>query len=64
MPRDVVARLNTEFNRALRLPDVKSKLEGQGVDLLGTTPERFAEMIAADAIKYARLVKESGAKLD
>jgi len=64
VPRDVVLRLNGEFNRTLKLPDVRSKLEGQGVDLLGTTPERFGEMIASDAVKYAKLVKESGAKLD
>jgi tripartite-type tricarboxylate transporter receptor subunit TctC len=64
VPREVVMRLNGEFNRVLALPDVKSKLEGQGVDLLGTTPERFVEMITTDAVKYAKLVKESGAKLD
>ena len=64
VPRDALARLNAEFNRVLKLPDVKSKLEGQGVDLLGTTPERFGDMIAADAVRYARLVKGSGAKLE
>jgi tripartite-type tricarboxylate transporter receptor subunit TctC len=64
VPAATVTRLNADFNRALGQPEVRQRLEAQGVDVLGTAPERFAEMIAADAVRYGKLVKESGAKLD
>ncbi|MDF3883183.1 Bug family tripartite tricarboxylate transporter substrate binding protein, partial [Cupriavidus basilensis] len=38
-PRDIVARLNAEFNKALQVPELKKKLSDQGADVLGGTPE-------------------------
>ena len=42
LPKDVVAKLNAAFNKALQDPEVKKKLASQGTDALGGTPEQFA----------------------
>jgi tripartite-type tricarboxylate transporter receptor subunit TctC len=64
MPKDVVAKLNGAFNKALQEPDVKKKLEGQGADVLGGTPEKFSALIREDIVRWGKVVKESGAKVD
>ena len=63
-PADVVARLNTEINRALRLQDVKDRLSPQGAEAVGTSPEELARYARAESEKYARLIRASGAKAD
>jgi tripartite-type tricarboxylate transporter receptor subunit TctC len=64
MPKDAVARLNGAFNKALQDPEVKKKLEGQGADVLGGTPEQFAKLIQDDIARWGKVVKDSGAKVD
>ena len=61
---DVVARLNTEINRALRLQDVKDRLSPQGAEAVGTSPEELARYARAESEKYAKLIRASGAKAD
>ena len=63
-PKDIVARLNGEIVKILRLPDVRDRLAGLGADVVGNSPEQFAAFQKADAAKWARVVKESGAKID
>jgi tripartite-type tricarboxylate transporter receptor subunit TctC len=63
-PREVIERLHAEFTRALAAPDVREKMLNLGAEPVGNTPEEFAAYIAAEARKYARLVKASGAKVD
>src|SRR5207245_9716931 len=64
-PEAALARLRTEVNRALVLPDVKDKLSNAGgVEPWITTPEEFAAEIRGEYAKYAKLVKEVGAKID
>jgi tripartite-type tricarboxylate transporter receptor subunit TctC len=64
-PEAVIARLRAETNKALVLPDVKEKLSNAGgVEPWITTPEEFAAEIRDEYAKYAKLVKEVGAKLD
>ena len=64
MPKDVVVKLNAAFNKALQDADVKKKLEGQGADVLGGTPEQFGKLIRDDIVRWGKVVKDSGAKLD
>lgn len=63
-PKDIVALLNAEFNKAQQSPDVKKKLSDQGADVLGGSPETFATTIKNDLARWAPIVKASGATLD
>ena len=63
-PKAAVDRIHADFTRALAEPEVREKLLGMGADSVGSTPEAFAAFVAAEASKYARLVKASGAKAD
>jgi tripartite-type tricarboxylate transporter receptor subunit TctC len=59
-PRDIVARLNEEINRAMKQPDVADKLVAGGLIVVTETPEYFGEVIRSDYAKYGKLVKDIG----
>jgi len=63
-PKDVIARLNAEFNKALQQPDLRKRLGDEGADPLGGTPAQFADLIRDDIARWGRTVKESGVHLD
>jgi tripartite-type tricarboxylate transporter receptor subunit TctC len=64
MPQPLVQKLHGELVKILNLPDVKSRIEGDGSQPVGSSPEEFRAFMKADMDKWARLVKESGAKLN
>jgi tripartite-type tricarboxylate transporter receptor subunit TctC len=64
LPKEIVASVNSEVNKALKSEDLKKKLEDQGVDTLGGTQDVFAKLIRNDIAKWGKVVKESGAKVD
>ena len=59
-PRGVVALLNEHALKALEASDVRDKLSGFGAEVVGGTPERFAEFVAAELDRWTRLVRERG----
>jgi tripartite-type tricarboxylate transporter receptor subunit TctC len=63
-PREAVERLHAEFTRALAAPDVRGKMLALGAEPVGSRPDEFAAYIRAEADKYARVIKASGAKAD
>lgn len=63
-PKDVVAKLNGEFTRILRLPDVRDRLADLGFTALTSTPEEFDAFLRAEITKWGKVVKESGARVD
>jgi len=63
-PKDVITRLNTEFNKALAQPELRKKLGEQGADPVGGTPEQFANLIKTDIVRWGKVVKESGARVE
>jgi tripartite-type tricarboxylate transporter receptor subunit TctC len=63
-PADVVGKLNAEMNRIMTLADVKEKLANIGLDVAGGTPEALAAYTKSELAKWAKVVKESGAKAD
>jgi tripartite-type tricarboxylate transporter receptor subunit TctC len=63
-PADVVAKWNAEVGRILRTPEMRDRLTAMGAEAAPDTPAEFAQFIASEAAKYARIVKLSGAKPD
>jgi tripartite-type tricarboxylate transporter receptor subunit TctC len=61
-PKHLIARLNKEVADALNSPQVKATLLGQGAEVAPTTPEEFGAYVKSEAVKWARVVKESGYK--
>jgi tripartite-type tricarboxylate transporter receptor subunit TctC len=62
--REIVAKLNDAINSALQDPAVRKRFEGLGATPRGTSPEKFAQVIAADTAKFAEVIKISGAKAE
>ena len=63
-PRAVLERVNAEANKAMQEPATRAKLIEQGYLPAGGSVEAFAKQLATDQLKWAELVKISGAKLD
>ncbi|WP_409365169.1 Bug family tripartite tricarboxylate transporter substrate binding protein [Cupriavidus metallidurans] len=63
-PKEIVAKLNAEMNRIFTLPDVQTKLKTLGLDPILGTPEKLAEYQRSEIAKWAKVVKDSGAKAD
>jgi len=60
----IVSRVNAELNKGLAVQSVRDSLRAQGADAVGGTADDFAKIIRADFAKWAKVVKDSGAKVD
>ena len=63
-PRDVVMRINAEMVRVFKLPEVVDKLKTLGLEPWISTPEELAKYQASEIVKWAKVVKESGARAE
>ncbi|MFL6570765.1 MAG: tripartite tricarboxylate transporter substrate binding protein [Burkholderiales bacterium] len=61
-PRAIIDQLNAEVTKVLNMPDVKTTLFNQGLDPAPGTPEQFGAYIRSERAKWAKVIKESGAK--
>lgn len=64
VPREIVGRLNKEINAIIQLPDVRERIEADGAEPMGGSPEAFGEHIRREYAKWSKVVKVSGAKVD
>ena len=61
-PKPIVDKLSREIIRIVRLPDVKERLNSQGLDAVGSTPEELSALIKSEIAMFAKLVKQIGFK--
>lgn len=63
-PKEVVAKLQTEIARILKSPEMTERLAQQGAVAVGNTPEEFGAYVQSELVKWAGVVKASGARVD
>jgi tripartite-type tricarboxylate transporter receptor subunit TctC len=63
-PNDVVSRLNHAFVSALQSPEARSRFAALMAEPVTSTPQEFGNFMKAELVKYEKLVKLSGAKVD
>jgi tripartite-type tricarboxylate transporter receptor subunit TctC len=64
VPRDTVAKLNGELVKVLNSQEMKERFAKQGTEVRTGTPESLGRWLSTEQAKWARVVKESGAKFD
>jgi len=64
LPKPILTRLHTEIIKILNQPDIRARILADGSEPVGSSPEDFRKYMLADLVKWAKLVKESGAKLE
>lgn len=63
-PAPVVQRLNAEITAVLKSPEVRERFAAAGLEPLPSTPDEMAELMKSESVKWARVIKESGASVD
>jgi tripartite-type tricarboxylate transporter receptor subunit TctC len=58
-PKDIVAKLNAEWNKALALPDVKERINAAGIEIAGGTPAQYTAFIQSEMTKWAKVAKDA-----
>ena len=64
LPAPILKRLNTEIVRIVEQKEFRDRVSSEGSEVLTRTPEQFREFLKADVVKWAKILKESGAKPD
>ena len=64
MPRETVTKLNAELTKVLNSADIKERFAKQGTEVRAGTPESFGSWLRNEQARWARVVKESGAKFE
>jgi tripartite-type tricarboxylate transporter receptor subunit TctC len=64
LPKDILAKLNSELVRILKQPDVQRRFQGEGGEVSPNTPEEFAKFIRTEITKWDKVVRESGVKVE
>ncbi len=59
-PKDVVAKLNAEVNKALAAPEVREKLVAAGIEPAGGTPQQFSDFIQSEMARWAKVASSAG----
>jgi tripartite-type tricarboxylate transporter receptor subunit TctC len=63
-PREIIDRMNKEVVAILRTPEIRQQFEAQGLNPRWSTPAEGDELIRTEMVRWAKVVKESGAKLE
>ena len=63
-PKAIITKLNAEINAALKMPDVRTKLETAGIEVQGGTPQDYAALIKSDLAKWSKVIKTANIRID
>jgi tripartite-type tricarboxylate transporter receptor subunit TctC len=61
-PKPIIGRINAEFVKAVKAPDISAKLNEQGYETVASTPEWFAQYTKAEIAKWSKVIKAAGIK--
>jgi tripartite-type tricarboxylate transporter receptor subunit TctC len=59
-PKDIVTKMSAEVTRIVQLPDVRTRMLGQGAEPVGGTPQDLADLMTRETALYAKIIKTSG----
>ena len=60
LPREIVERLNAEAVKAMKMPDTRERLGGQGFDLFPSSPQELAALMKSEYARFGKIVKDAG----
>ena len=63
-PKEIVSKLNAEIVRIIKLAEVRERLASEGADFVGDTPEELTAFVKAEIAKWAKVVRQSGVKVE
>lgn len=63
-PAPVVNKLYAELHEVLKEPEVQTRFRSLGLDIIGSKPEEFGSFLRGDIVKWAKVIRDSGAKAD
>lgn len=63
-PKEIISKLNTEIVKLMDNPEMRERLVGLGVEAAPGTPDQLATLLRDDLVRWAKIVKDSGAQLD
>jgi tripartite-type tricarboxylate transporter receptor subunit TctC len=64
VPKEVVDKLHSTMAAALQRPENRDRFDKQGLDVVGGKPEALGALIQDEVVRWAKVVKQSGAKLE
>jgi tripartite-type tricarboxylate transporter receptor subunit TctC len=62
LPKPIVDRLHAEATKVMAMPDVRAKLEGLGLQLVGNTPAEFLQVVKDELPMWGKVIKDAGIK--
>jgi tripartite-type tricarboxylate transporter receptor subunit TctC len=63
-PKEIIAKLNAEIVRIIKLPEVRQDLASEGAEFVGDTPDEVTAFVRKEVDKWAKVVKQSGLKAE
>lgn len=63
-PRDIVAKLNTEIVRVMRLPETSERLSTAGIEPVGSSAEELGSFMRSETLKWGKIIKQIGLKIE
>jgi tripartite-type tricarboxylate transporter receptor subunit TctC len=63
-PREAILRIRDEVAKAVKAPDMRDKMIREGMEPIGSTPEEFGAFMKVETTKWAKVIKDSGMKID